>query len=83
MFDGCWITEEDNEERGVMDMLLWYLDRIVISSKSFPMMYWDKFVRRKTKEKFKDQVDEETLTSILGEEKAAGDTSFDYRQDIY
>uniref|UniRef100_A0A183FE63 Ion_trans domain-containing protein n=1 Tax=Heligmosomoides polygyrus TaxID=6339 RepID=A0A183FE63_HELPZ len=79
MFDGCWITEEDNEESGVIDTLLWYLDRIVISSKSFPMMYWDKFVRRKTRQKFKDQVDEETLTSILGEEKTSGDNSFDYR----
>ncbi|RCN50673.1 EF hand [Ancylostoma caninum] len=79
MFDGCWITEEDNEESGVIDTLLWYLDRIVISSKSFPMMYWDKFVRRKTRQKFKDQVDEETLSSILGEEKTSGDNSFDYR----
>ncbi|KAK6754198.1 hypothetical protein RB195_013289 [Necator americanus] len=24
MFDGCWITEEDNEESGVIDTLLWY-----------------------------------------------------------
>uniref|UniRef100_A0A158P902 Ryanodine receptor 44F n=1 Tax=Angiostrongylus cantonensis TaxID=6313 RepID=A0A158P902_ANGCA len=79
MFDGCWITEEDNEESGVIDTLLWYLDRIVISSKSFPMMYWDKFVRRKTRQKFKDQVDEETLTAILGEEKSSSDNSFDYR----
>ncbi|XGW02944.1 hypothetical protein V3C99_014731 [Haemonchus contortus] len=79
MFDGCWITEEDNEESGVIDTLLWYLDRIVISSKSFPMMYWDKFVRRKTRQKFKDQVDEEILTSILGEEKSSSDNSFDYR----
>ncbi|KJH53393.1 EF hand [Dictyocaulus viviparus] len=79
MFDGRWIMEEDNEESGVVDNLLWYLDRIVISSKSFPMMYWDKFVRRKTRQKFKDQVDEETLSSILGEEKISGDNSFDYR----
>ncbi|VDL83146.1 unnamed protein product [Nippostrongylus brasiliensis] len=111
MFDGCWITEDDNEESGFIDTLLWYLDRIVISSKSFPMMYWDKFVRRKTRQKFKEQVeslgpqrgsdgldfwyckrfyaaekynflfqvDEEILTSILGEEKSSGDNSFDYR----
>ncbi|KAK6059234.1 ryanodine Receptor TM 4-6 [Cooperia oncophora] len=24
MFDGCWITEEDNEEGGVIDTALWY-----------------------------------------------------------
>ncbi|VDK66374.1 unnamed protein product [Anisakis simplex] len=58
---------------------MWYLDRIVISSKSFPMKYWDKFVRRKTRQKFRDQVDEETLNAVLGEERSAGDSSFDYR----
>ncbi|CAJ0957143.1 unnamed protein product, partial [Mesorhabditis belari] len=79
MFDGCWITEEDNEDMGVISLLTWYLDRIVISAKSFPMKYWDKFVRRKTRQKFQDQVDEETLNKILGEEKSASDTSFDYR----
>ncbi|CAJ0581879.1 unnamed protein product, partial [Mesorhabditis spiculigera] len=79
MFDGCWITEEDNEDMGVVSLLTWYLDRIVISSKSFPMKYWDKFVRRKTRQKYGDQVDEETLDAILGEDKPASDTSFDYR----
>jgi hypothetical protein len=42
--------------------------------------YWDKFVRRKTKQKYKEQVDEETLDALLGTERAPGDTSFDYRQ---
>uniref|UniRef100_A0A1I7YC96 EF-hand domain-containing protein n=1 Tax=Steinernema glaseri TaxID=37863 RepID=A0A1I7YC96_9BILA len=70
MFEGRWITEDESEERSVVDTFMWYLDRIVISSKSFPMKYWDKFVRRKTKQKFKDQVDEETLDSLLGVERA-------------
>ncbi|CAB3399073.1 unnamed protein product [Caenorhabditis bovis] len=83
MFDGCWITEEDAEELGIVATFMWYLDRIVISSKSFPMMYWDKFVRRKTRQKFRDQVDEETLTSILGEEKISTDTSYDYRYSCW
>lgn len=60
-----------------------YLDRIVISSKSFPMKYWDKFVRRKTRQKFREQIDEETLNAILGEDKSAGDNSFDYRWVSY
>jgi ryanodine receptor 2 len=79
MFEGCWITEEDNEERGIWETAFWILDRIVISSKSFPMKYWDKFVRRKTKQKYRDQVDEETLNVLLGIDKAPGDTSFDFR----
>ncbi|TKR86989.1 hypothetical protein L596_011474 [Steinernema carpocapsae] len=83
MFDGRWITEDENEERSVGDTFMWYLDRIVISSKSFPMKYWDKFVRRKTKLKFKDQVDEDTLNSLLGVERTPGDTSFDYRYNCW
>uniref|UniRef100_A0A914H250 Ryanodine receptor n=1 Tax=Globodera rostochiensis TaxID=31243 RepID=A0A914H250_GLORO len=81
MFDGCWITEDEagSEDRGLTDTLFWYLDRIVISSKSFPMKYWDKFVRRKTKQKYREQVDEETLNALLGTERSPGDTSFDYR----
>lgn len=43
------------------------------------MKYWDKFVRRKTKQKYRDQVDEETLIAVLGEDKPATDTTFDYR----
>lgn len=55
------------------------MDRIVISSKSFPMKYWDKFVRRKTRQKYREQVDEETLNALLGVERTPGDNSFDYR----
>lgn len=79
MFDGCWLTEDDDEERSLTNTVFWYIDRIVISSKSFPMKYWDKFVRRKTRQKFRDQTDEETLVTVLGEDKSATDTSFDYR----
>lgn len=73
------LSEDEGEERGVVDTLFWYLDRIVISAKSFPMKYWDKFVRRKTKQKYKEQLDEETLEALLGTERSPGDTSFDYR----
>ncbi|KAI6242082.1 Ryanodine receptor 1 [Aphelenchoides fujianensis] len=61
MFAGCWITEDEGEERSIVETVFYYMDRIVISSKSFPMKYWDKFVRRKTKQKYREQVDEETL----------------------
>ncbi|KAF7623367.1 hypothetical protein Mgra_00010293, partial [Meloidogyne graminicola] len=83
MFDGYWITEDEsgnNEERGIIDTLF---DRIVISSKSFPMKYWDKFVRRKTKLKYREQVDEETLDLLLGAERSPGDNSFDYRYSCW
>ncbi|VDO29597.1 unnamed protein product [Onchocerca flexuosa] len=79
MFDGCWLTEDDDEERSLTNTVFWYIDRIVISSKSFPMKYWDKFVRRKTRQKFRDQIDDEILITVLGEDKSANDTAFDYR----
>ncbi|MCP9259461.1 Ryanodine receptor 44F [Dirofilaria immitis] len=79
MFDGCWLTEDDDEERSLTNTIFWYIDRIVISSKSFPTKYWDKFIRRKTRQKFRDQIDEETLITVLGENKSATDTAFDYR----
>ncbi|VDK79750.1 unnamed protein product [Litomosoides sigmodontis] len=79
MFDGCWLTEDDDEERSLTKTVFWYIDRIVISSKSFPMKYWDKFVRRKTRQKFRDQIDEETLIAVLGEDKPTTDAAFDYR----
>lgn len=43
------------------------------------MKYWDKFIRRKTRQKFRNQIDEETLIAVLGEDKSATDNTFDYR----
>ena len=28
MFDGCWIAEEENEERSVTETLFWYMDKV-------------------------------------------------------
>ena len=47
------------------------------------MKYWDKFVRRKTRQKYRDQVDEEMLQALLGAERSPGDTSFDYRLVVF
>jgi hypothetical protein len=47
------------------------------------MKYWDKFVRRKTKQKYREQVDEKTLETLLGAERSPGDTSFDYRWVLF
>ena len=41
-FDGMWIAEEpsDDDIRG-------HWDKLVISTRSFPDSYWDKFVKKK------------------------------------
>ncbi len=56
---------------GALAKIFWYLDRIVISSASFPMNYWDKFVRKKAVQKYAEQVNESTLNALLGFDKSS------------
>ena len=50
-FDGMWIAEQpaDDDFRG-------HWDKIVISTRSFPDKYWDKFVKKKVGRKAMDRV---------------------------
>ena len=41
-FDGMWIAEQPPD-----DDFLAHWDKIVISTRSFPDKYWDKFVKKK------------------------------------
>jgi ryanodine receptor 2 len=43
-FDGMWVAEEpsDDDIRG-------HWDKLVISTRSFPDSYWDKFVKKKVR----------------------------------
>uniref|UniRef100_A0A915J8S7 Uncharacterized protein n=1 Tax=Romanomermis culicivorax TaxID=13658 RepID=A0A915J8S7_ROMCU len=59
-----WITEQPVE-----NMIEAKLDSIVISSPSFPTNYWDKFVKKKVKDKYKEQFDEAELDRRLGLDK--------------
>ena len=63
-FDGLYITDqpEDNYEA--------YWDKIVISSKSFPVNYWDKFVKKRVRAKYAEQYDYDTLSKLLGMSKS-------------
>lgn len=64
-FDGIYITQEPERER------FWhgYWDKLVISAGSFPVNYWDKFVKKRVREKYREQYrDYESLSKLLGME---------------
>lgn len=70
-FDGLYITETPIED--------WYThwDKLVISSKSFPVNYWDKFVKKKVRQKYCETYDFDHISNLLGMEK----TSFSQQED--
>ena len=43
-FEGKWIAEQPSD-----DDIMGHWDKIVISTKSFPDKYWDKFVKKKVR----------------------------------
>jgi len=57
-FEGAWLIDQPSENNS---WILSYLSRewhkLVISSKSFPDSYWDKFVKKKVRNKYSDQFD--------------------------
>merc|ERR1712061_607455 len=65
-FDGIYIAEqlEDDDLKG-------HWDKLVISAKSFPVNYWDKFVKKRVREKYSEQFEFDALCEILGMEKSA------------
>ena len=67
---GAWLIDQPSENNS---WILSYLSRewhkLVISSKSFPDCYWDKFVKKKVRNKYSDQFDYDELSRFLGMEK--------------
>ncbi|CAF0782285.1 unnamed protein product, partial [Didymodactylos carnosus] len=70
-FEGTWLTAEATEDH---PWIISYLSRewhkLVISSRSFPDSYWDKFVKKKVRNKYSDQFDYDELSKFLGMEKS-------------
>ncbi|XP_057319088.1 ryanodine receptor isoform X9 [Microplitis mediator] len=71
-FDGLYIAEspEDSELKA-----RW--DKIVISAKTFPVNYWDKFVKKKVRQKYSETYDFDSISNLLGMEK----TSFSQQEE--
>ncbi|CAF2800627.1 unnamed protein product [Rotaria sp. Silwood2] len=69
-FEGAWLIDQPSDNNS---WILSYLSRewhkLVISSKSFPDSYWDKFVKKKVRNKYSDQFDYDELSRFLGMEK--------------
>ena len=64
-FEGLYITDQTPEGY----FAKW--DNIVISSPSFPNRYWDKFVKKRVREKYVEQFDYESISQILGMQQGA------------
>ena len=65
-FDGIYISEQPED-----DNLKGHWDKLVISAKSFPVNYWDKFVKKRVREKYSEMFEFDALCEILGMEKSA------------
>lgn len=65
-FDGLYIAEQPAD-----DDIKSHWDKLVISAKSFPVNYWDKFVKKKVRQKFSETYDFDSISNLLGMEKSA------------
>lgn len=64
-FDGLFITEQPED-----DDIKSHWDKLVISAKSFPVNYWDKFVKKKVRQKYSESYDFDMISNLLGMEKS-------------
>ncbi|VUZ49839.1 unnamed protein product, partial [Hymenolepis diminuta] len=60
-FEGVWIAEQPSD-----DGLRAQWDKLVLSTPSFPHMYWDKFVKKKVLKKYREQYDQKQVMRLLG-----------------
>ena len=65
-FDGLFIAEHPED-----DDIKSHWDKLVISAKSFPVNYWDKFVKKKVRAKYSETYDFDSISNLLGMEKTA------------
>lgn len=65
-FDGLFIVEQPEDD----DFKL-HWDKLVISAKSFPVNYWDKFVKKKVRQKYSETHDFDSISNLLGMEKGS------------
>lgn len=71
-FEGMWISEQPGE-----DDLKSHWDKLVLGTRSFPDMYWDKFIKKKVKSKYAEQFDMQQLNKLLGIDAKFDEYNFD------
>ncbi|RWS25891.1 ryanodine receptor-like protein, partial [Leptotrombidium deliense] len=65
LFDGVYIAEPAGD-----DDIKAHWDKLVISTRSFPVNYWDKFGKKKIREKYAEQYDYDQISKLLGMDKS-------------
>ncbi|XP_071050495.1 ryanodine receptor isoform X2 [Onthophagus taurus] len=65
-FEGLFIAEQPED-----DDFKSHWDKLVISAKSFPVNYWDKFVKKKVRQKYSETYDFDSISNLLGMEKTS------------
>ncbi|KAG8184852.1 hypothetical protein JTE90_012099 [Oedothorax gibbosus] len=65
-FDGLYIAEQPAE-----DDIKGHWDKLVISTKSFPCLYWDKFVKKRVREKYSETFDFDAISNLMGMDKGS------------
>ncbi|XP_055934795.1 ryanodine receptor-like isoform X1 [Argiope bruennichi] len=65
-FDGLYISEQPAE-----DDINGHWDKLAISTKSFPVNYWDKFVKKRVREKYSETYDFDSISNLLGMDKGS------------
>lgn len=65
-FDGLYISEQPAE-----DDIKGHWDKLVISTKSFPVNYWDKFVKKRVREQYSETYDFDAISNLLGMDKGS------------
>lgn len=63
-FEGLWVAEQPGD-----DDIKAHWDKLVLSTKSFPDSYWDKFVKKKVRARYSEQFDYEEISNLLGMDK--------------
>ncbi|RNA06223.1 ryanodine receptor [Brachionus plicatilis] len=71
-FQGLWIAEQPDD-----DDLKSHWDKLVLGTRSFPDMYWDKFIKKKVKSKYAEQFDMQQLNKLLGIDAKFDEYNFD------
>lgn len=78
-FEGLYITEQpaDDDIRG-------HWDKLVISTPSFPLNYWDKFAKKKVRDKYAEQYGYEQISTLLGMDKSGGKVNWiDFKYQVW
>lgn len=60
-FDGLYISHQKAD-----DDIKAHWDKLVISTVSFPVNYWDKFVKKRVRETYSEQYDYDQISNLLG-----------------